>query len=396
MATASLSPVLIGKVGDTAIYRVDLTQSGFSTIKTITVADDNVISGGSGAVSGIELDFVRLSSISTASASAVASLSGEDAFNFAPSGIVFSPGFLQPGSSGDNYKPYLSGTDANIYNPDKATLGTRDGSSSSSTGAISLGEGGKIQFLLSHVVSTDGKYLYVGERGGVDDKFFVTVSDEGPGSPDGGPGPSPVPSGIHLIGTSGPDTILLGQGINRHLGTGNDTIEGLAGSDKLGGAGGNDSIYGGAGHDWIYGGAGRDWLHGGTGNDRLYGGLDNDALYGGSGRDCFVFNTKLGTSKTDRQVNFDTIGDFSVKYDSLWLDNAIFKKIGKGSVTKPGQLNKEFFVTGKALENDDYLVYNKKTGILSYDADGSGSKAAVEFAQLKKGLALTYKDFFVV
>jgi Ca2+-binding RTX toxin-like protein len=138
------------------------------------------------------------------------------------------------------------------------------------------------------------------------------------------------------------------------------------------------------------------WLRGGTGNDRIYGGLDNDTLYGGSGRDCFVFNTKLGTSKTDRKVNFDTIGDFSVKYDSLWLDNAIFKKLGKGSVTKPGQLNKEFFVTGKALEKDDYLVYNKKTSILSYDADGSGSKAAVEFAQLKKGLALTYKDFFVI
>jgi Ca2+-binding RTX toxin-like protein len=394
MATASLSPVLIGKVGDTAIYRVDLTQSGFSTINTVTVADDNVISGGSGSVSGIELDFVKLSSISATRASDVASLSGEDAFNFGPSGVVFSPGFIQ--SSSDNYRPYLSGTDANIYSPDKATLDVRDGSSSNSTGAISLGEGGKIQFLLSHVVSTDGRYLYIGERGGVDDKFFVTVSGADSGSPAGGPVPTPAASGIHLIGTPGRDTILLGQGANRHLGTGNDTIEGLGGSDRLGGAGGNDSIYGGAGDDWIYGGAGRDWLHGGTGNDRIYGGLGNDALYGGSGRDCFVFDTKLGTSKTDRQVNFDTIGDFSVKYDSLWLDNAIFKKLGKGSVTKPGQLNKEFFVTGKALEKDDYLVYNKKTGILSYDADGSGSKAAVEFAQLKKGLALTYKDFFVI
>jgi Ca2+-binding RTX toxin-like protein len=394
MATASLSSVLIGKIGNTAIYRVDLTQSGFSTIDTITVADDNVISGGSGSVSGIELDFVKLSSTSTATASAVEPLSGEDAFNFGPSGIVFSPGFVR--SSSDNYRPYLSGTDANIYSPDKATLDVRDGSSSNNTGAISLGEGGKIQFLLSHVVSTDGKYLYIGERGGVDDKFFVTVSGKDPGSPAGGPVSSPVASGIHLIGTSGSDTILLGQGANRHLGPGNDTIEGLAGSDKLGGAGGNDSIYGGTGHDWIYGGAGQDWLHGGTGNDWIYGGLDNDMLYGSSGSDRFVFNTKLGTSKTDRKVNFDTIGDFSVKYDSLWLDNTIFKKLGKGSVTNPGLLNKEFFVTSKALEKDDYLVYNKKTGILSYDADGSGSKAAVEFAQLKKGLSLSYKDFFVI
>lgn len=394
MATASLSAVFVGKVGDTAVYRVDLTQSGFSTINAITIADDNVISGGSGSVSGVEIDFVKVSSTSTERASTVESLSGEDAFNFGPSGIVFSPGFIR--SSSDNYRPYLSGTDANIYSPDKATLDVRDGSSSNNTGAISLGEGGKIQFLLSHVVSTDGKYLYIGERGGVNDKFFVTVSGTDPGGPAGGPISSPVASGIHLIGTPGRDTILLGEGVNRHLGTGNDTIEGLGGSDKLGGAGGNDSIYGGAGHDWIYGGAGQDWLHGGTGNDRIYGGLHNDMLYGSSGRDCFVFNTKLGTSKTDRKVNFDTIGDFSVKYDSLWLDNAIFKKLGKGSVTKPGQLNEEFFATGKALEKDDYLVYNKKTGILSYDADGSGSKTAVEFAQLKKGLSLTYKDFFVI
>jgi hypothetical protein len=34
--------------------------------------------------------------------------------------------------------------------------------------------------------------------------------------------------------------------------------------------------------------------------------------------------------------------------------------------------------------------------VLSYDADGSGAKKAVEIALLKKGLALTYKDFFVI
>jgi 16S rRNA U516 pseudouridylate synthase RsuA-like enzyme len=49
-----------------------------------------------------------------------------------------------------------------------------------------------------------------------------------------------------------------------------------------------------------------------------------------------------------------------------------------------------------AKYKDDYVIYNKKTGVLSYDVDGSGSKAAVEFAQLRKGLALTYKDFFVI
>jgi Ca2+-binding RTX toxin-like protein len=110
----------------------------------------------------------------------------------------------------------------------------------------------------------------------------------------------------------------------------------------------------------------------------------------------FVFNARLGTSKTDRKVNFDKIADFNVKDDTIWLDNAIFKKLGKGSEIKPGKLNKSYFESGQADDRNDYLLYNKKTGILSYDADGSGAKAAVEFAQLGKNLKLTYKDFFIV
>lgn len=60
-------------------------------------------------------------------------------------------------------------------------------------------------------------------------------------------------------------------------------------------------------------------------------------------------------------------------------------------------MKKAFFVVGdKAKDSDDYLIYNKKTGKLSYDVDGSGSKAAVEIATLSKKLAMTYKDFFVI
>ncbi|MFD0463284.1 hypothetical protein ACFQY9_17050 [Microvirga aerilata] len=42
------------------------------------------------------------------------------------------------------------------------------------------------------------------------------------------------------------------------------------------------------------------------------------------------------------------------------------------------------------------MIYNRKIGVLSYDADGSGKGKAVEFAQLKKGLALKYDDLFVI
>ena len=99
-----------------------------------------------------------------------------------------------------------------------------------------------------------------------------------------------------------------------------------------------------------------------------------------------------------KSANRDAISDFSAKDDSLWLDNKIFTKLGKaGSVTKPAALNKGFFALDKAKDTNDYLIYNRKTGVLSYDADGSGAKVkAVEIAVLKKNLALTYKDFFVI
>ena len=94
----------------------------------------------------------------------------------------------------------------------------------------------------------------------------------------------------------------------------------------------------------------------------------------------------------DRTVNLDTISDFSVKDDSLQLDNAVFKKLGK-----VGKLSKDYFTIGEqAKDKNDYIVYDKKTGILSYDADGSGSGKAVEFAKLAKNLKLTSADFFTI
>ena len=132
-----------------------------------------------------------------------------------------------------------------------------------------------------------------------------------------------------------------------------------------------------------------------TGNgaaNKLSGGLGKDVLTGGAGKDVFVFDTK-----PNAKTNLDKIVDFSVKDDSVFLDNKYMVKLGKGTPTKPLKLDKGFFILGpKAKDKDDYLVYNNKTGVLSYDADGSGSKAAVAVATLKKGLKMTYADFFVI
>jgi serralysin len=50
----------------------------------------------------------------------------------------------------------------------------------------------------------------------------------------------------------------------------------------------------------------------------------------------------------------------------------------------------------KAHDANDRIIYDKKKGVLYYDQDGTGSKAAIEIATIKKGLKITEKDFFII
>jgi hypothetical protein len=148
----------------------------------------------------------------------------------------------------------------------------------------------------------------------------------------------------------------------------------------------------------MIGNAGKNVIAAVEGDDIVFGGYGNDTLSGGSGKDKFVFDGKMGSSTTDRKVNFDTITDFKAKDDKFHLDDGVFKKLGKGSLDKPSQLNKNFFTVGAvSKDKNDYLIYNKAAGILSYDADGSGTKfKAVEFAKIDAGINLKYSHFYVI
>jgi serralysin len=59
-------------------------------------------------------------------------------------------------------------------------------------------------------------------------------------------------------------------------------------------------------------------------------------------------------------------------------------------------LNKNFFSLDKAKDKNDYLIYSKKTGVLSYDADGSGKGQAIEVAKVKAGLELKFSHFYII
>ena len=62
-----------------------------------------------------------------------------------------------------------------------------------------------------------------------------------------------------------------------------------------------------------------------------------------------------------------------------------------------GTMSEAAFHIGAAATGGSHrIIYNDETGALSYDRDGSGARAAVQFAQLDPHLALTYQDFVII
>jgi Ca2+-binding RTX toxin-like protein len=127
-------------------------------------------------------------------------------------------------------------------------------------------------------------------------------------------------------------------------------------------------------------------VRGNNGTNVIAGGNGNDMLTGLGGADSFLFDTPL-----DAAVNIDVITDFDVADDTILLDDAIFSSLGLGTISSD-----EFVIGAVALDANDLIIYNDATGALYYDSDGVGGTAAIQFAELMPGLALTSLDFLVV
>lgn len=149
-----------------------------------------------------------------------------------------------------------------------------------------------------------------------------------------------------------------------------------------------ENAIGGAGHDMIVGTAKNNSINGGAGNDMLFGRGGWDVMVGGAGADTFVFDRAF-TSGVSR------IADFYAPTETVRLENAVFKGLGAAT----GSMNAALFFSGaRAHDANDRIIYNKVSGELFYDADGTGAALQVKFAMMSAAMkpTLSAADFFVI
>ena len=113
-------------------------------------------------------------------------------------------------------------------------------------------------------------------------------------------------------------------------------------------------------------------------------------LTGGEGSDVFVFAGVTTASvswgnQVDRITDFRPLSNINdgdpAPSDTIHLSRGIFRALGA-----LGTLKEEAFYAADGAtaghDADDRVIYNTTTGALYYDADGSGSTAAIQLATL--------------
>ncbi|GJE15428.1 M10 family metallopeptidase C-terminal domain-containing protein [Methylobacterium marchantiae] len=198
-----------------------------------------------------------------------------------------------------------------------------------------------------------------------------------------------------LEGGRGADVMSGGLGNDIYVTDGRDTIEEGAG-------GGTDKVLSSASHSLgaqiehlrLLGNAALDGtgnalanvITGNGGANILSGEGGKDVLIGGGGADTFLFRTSPGTG------NVDHIRDFSLADDVIALSANVFSALTVGSLAASAFK----LVSAGPLDADDRVLYDRDTGMVSYDVDGSGAGKAVTLAVIDTKVALSVADFLVV
>ena len=130
-------------------------------------------------------------------------------------------------------------------------------------------------------------------------------------------------------------------------------------------------------------------ISGSNGNNVLVGAGGNDTLTGLGGADTFHFNQAVGAADAD------IIADFNgAQGDRISLDANIFSALGNTLDASEFQLGTIATATSTG-QGPGVILYDQATGRLFYDADGAGAGAALLFATLSPGTALTAANFTI-
>ncbi len=163
----------------------------------------------------------------------------------------------------------------------------------------------------------------------------------------------------------------------------------LSGGDVIRGSYFNDILNGFGGNDEINGGRRQDMLDGGNGDDRLIGGAGSDTMTGGAGNDAFRYEA--------RNQAPDSITDFSSSAanndDYFEFAAADFGGLPTG-ILDAARFQSSDAATAQSA--DVRFFFETDTGILRYDEDGQGGKAAMIIATLQPGATMTFDDIFLI
>jgi Ca2+-binding RTX toxin-like protein len=121
------------------------------------------------------------------------------------------------------------------------------------------------------------------------------------------------------------------------------------------------------------GNAAHNVLAGNSGNNILDGGDGNDTLTGGAGKDNFQFAGTAANTTTNR----DILTDFTPGTDKLVFSRAVY-----GGFTTATTISSAQLVQGATFSaftaTTQRFGYNSSTGILYFDADGSGKASTTQ------------------
>ncbi len=112
------------------------------------------------------------------------------------------------------------------------------------------------------------------------------------------------------------------------------------------------------------------------GDDRIFGDAGDDNLIGGAGNDTLASGTGADTFTFEHDAGIDTIKDFSIAEDTIAFDRAAFG-ITEDAAIEDYVLfsSSKTLPTAPGADHGYFLV--SSTGAVWWDADGTGSEAAV-------------------